>query len=247
MADRDNPTPEAIGWSWGASARPLERRCFRWARCIGLIFFVAFVGVFLAFVGGFFVFVHTLTSYEAKPDVQADAIVTLTGGSQRIDDALQLLAQGRGRRMLISGVNEHTTREELSRLNPGQGELFACCIDLDYGARNTIGNAIQTRRWARNNGFQTLVIVTSNYHMPRTLVELEHVMPQIERIPYAVSNNGEAGMWWRNGTTFRIVASEYVKFIAAWIRTRIEKDPERSSAARFLGKPVKIIVEPLSR
>lgn len=247
MADKDIPAPEAIGWSWGAAMSPLERQGFGWARCTGLVFLVVFLTTVFAFVGGFFVFVHTLTNYETKPDVQADAIVTLTGGSQRIDDALQLLAQGRGKRMLISGVNEHTTREELSRLNPGQAELFGCCIDLDYGARNTIGNAIQTRRWARNNGFQTIIVVTSNYHMPRTLVELEHVMPQIERIPYAVSNRGEAGMWWRNGNTFRIVASEYVKFLAAWIRTRIEKDPERSSAARFLGKPVKIIVEPLSR
>jgi len=247
MADKGIPTPEAIGWSWRAPWQPQEQRSFGWAQWAGFLFAITLISTILAFIGGFFAFVHTLTNYEARHDVEADAIVTLTGGSQRIDDALQLLAQGRGKRMLISGVNEHTKREELSRLNPGQEELFACCIDLDYGARNTIGNAIQTRRWARNNGFQSVIVVTSNYHMPRTLLELQHVMPQIERIPYAVSNKGEAAAWWRNSTTFKVVASEYVKFLAAWIRTRIESDPERSSAARFLGKPVKIIVEPLSR
>ena len=90
------------------------------------------------------------------------------------------------RRLLISGVNERTSRDEIARLNPGQRRLFDCCVDLDYRARNTIGNAIETRRWAERNRFHSLIVVTSTYHMPRTLVELDHALPGIRKVPYAV-------------------------------------------------------------
>ena len=102
---------------------------------------------------GFLVFVYCLDRFEQKPETRADGIVAMTGGAQRIGDAIDLLAQGYAKRLLISGVNEKTSREEIARLNPGQRRLFDCCVDLDYRARNTIGNAIETRRWAERNRF----------------------------------------------------------------------------------------------
>ena len=111
----------------------------------------------------------------------------MTGGAQRIGDAIDLLAKGYAKRLLISGVNENTSRDQIARLNPGQRRLFDCCVDLDYRARNTIGNAIETRRWAERNGFDALIVVTSNYHMPRTLVELDHALPNLQKIPYPVA------------------------------------------------------------
>ena len=95
---------------------------------------------------GFLIFIYSLERAERPPASRTDGIVVLTGGSQRIGDAIDLLAQGYATRLLISGVNERTSRDEIERLNPGQRRLFDCCVYLDYRARNTIGNAIETRR-----------------------------------------------------------------------------------------------------
>jgi uncharacterized SAM-binding protein YcdF (DUF218 family) len=188
---------------------------------------------------GFLAFVYSLDRFEQKPETRADGIVAMTGGAQRIGDAIDLLAQGYAKRLLISGVNEKTSREEISRLNPGQRRLFDCCVDLDYRARNTIGNAIETRRWAERNHFAALIVVTSNYHMPRTLVELNHALTNMQKIPYPVAATIDPHEWWHNPSTARVLFSEYVKFIAVWLRTQVEDDPESSSVAEILGSPIR--------
>ncbi len=183
------------------------------------------------------------------PDDRADGIVALTGGPQRIGDAIDLLAGGYGRRLLITGVNERTSRDEIARLNPSQRALIACCVDLDYRARNTIGNAIETRRWMRAHRFSTVAVVTSNYHMPRTLIELDHALQDGDRVlPHPVIAEGfDANGWWRSPAAAKLLAAEYVKFLASWVRTRFETDPERSRAAILIGrgKPIKMVAEPL--
>ena len=114
----------------------------------------------------------------------ADGIVVLTGGAFRISDALELLAAGRGQRLLITGVNPATRSREISRLVPEHQRWFACCVDLDHSAINTIGNAIETRRWAKARGFKSLIVVTSNFHMPRAMAELAHQLPDVTLVPY---------------------------------------------------------------
>jgi len=199
----------------------------------------------IAAATGFFVFVGSLDRFERSPDSRADGIVALTGGSQRIGDAIDLLAKGYGRRLLITGVNERTSRDEIARLNPGQRRLFDCCVDLDYRARNTIGNALETRRWMENQHFRSLIVVTSNYHMPRTLLELESALPRARKVPFAVVNDTvHPDVWWKSPATAKLLASEYVKFLAGWVRTRMEKDPELVTAAAY--RPVKIAAEPLA-
>nr|WP_229426597.1 YdcF family protein [Microvirga alba] len=194
---------------------------------------------------GFLAFVYSLDRFEQKPETRADGIVALTGGAQRIGDAIDLLAKGYAKRLLISGVNERTSREEISRLNPGQRRLFDCCVDLDYRARNTIGNAIETRRWAERNRFDALIVVTSNYHMPRTLVELDHALPNLQKIPYPVAATIDPHDWWRNTAAARVLVSEYVKFLAVWVRTRFEDDPESSPVVQIMTTPVKqVVAEP---
>jgi uncharacterized SAM-binding protein YcdF (DUF218 family) len=199
---------------------------------------------------GFLGFVAGIERQERTPTARTDAIVALTGGAERIGNAIDLLAQGYARRLLISGVNERTSRAEIARLNPGQRALFDCCVDLDYRARNTIGNAIATRRWIADNGFRSLIVVTSNYHMPRTLLELDHALPQVRKVPYAVvASSADLQGWWRSPTTLKLLAYEYAKFVAMWARTRVEADPERSRVARIVGlaKPIKLVVQPLTR
>jgi uncharacterized SAM-binding protein YcdF (DUF218 family) len=240
---------EAVGWGWAQSVTPIHPVRLSWLRrgflaCAGLMTAAALAG----FVG-FLVFIYSIERVERRPETRADGIVALTGGAQRIGDAVDLLTQGYGSRLLISGVNERTSREEIARLNPGQRKLFDCCVDLDYRARNTIGNAIETRRWAEQNRFHSLIVVTSNYHMPRTLVELDHALPEVHKVPYAVVTSIDPAEWWRSVSTARVLASEYLKFLAVWARTRFEKDPERSTAANLMsgGKPVKVVAEPFSR
>ena len=110
--------------------------------------------------------------------------MVLTGGSSRVSDAMELLAGGYGKRLLISGVHPTNAASDISRSLPDNQSLLTCCVDLDRSAVNTRSNAAETRRWAHERGFKSLIVVTSNYHMPRAIVELSHAMPDIALIPY---------------------------------------------------------------
>ena len=198
----------------GPAATPPPRR-----RRIGRAIALAATLLVVAGLAGFGAFVASLDRLERDPPSRADGIVALTGGSQRIGDALELLAKGYGGRLLITGVNERTTRAEIERLSSGQQALVRCCVDLDYRARNTIENARETGRWVRAHGFGSLIVVTSNYHMPRTLIELEHVLPEIRKVPYVVVPG--QGSWWANPGIVRLLAAEYAKFVAVWVRRRL--------------------------
>src|ERR1700681_778835 len=99
---------------------------------------------------GFAFFIWLLPSEEVVIDSKADGIVVLTGGTSRVSDALELLASGRGKRLLITGVNPGTKMGEIAHQMVDYNRLLACCVDLDYSAINTLGNAVQARRWARS-------------------------------------------------------------------------------------------------
>lgn len=173
----------------------------------------------LVAMAGFFVFVQSLDRAEAADPDRADGIVALTGGAERIADAVELLSKGRGGRLLITGVNEKTTREELARQRPDLRTFFFCCVDLDYRALNTIGNAEQTRRWAERNNFNSLLVVTSTYHMPRSLAEIGHALPNVRLIPHAVvPEHLDMEGWWREPNTIRLLMLEYAKLVVAKAR-----------------------------
>jgi uncharacterized SAM-binding protein YcdF (DUF218 family) len=132
---------------------------------------------------------------------------------------MQLLERGLGRRLMISGVNVHSTAEALKRHWPGREHLFECCIDLDYQARNTYENAIEARRWARAQGFTSLILVTASYHLPRARLELQHAMPEALIQPYpVVPLASRINRWWQDPVLMRIIALEFVKYSAASIR-----------------------------
>lgn len=176
----------------------------------------------LALVAGFVGFVSQLRGTEVAPAHKADGIVVLTGGSSRISDATELLVAGYGKRLLISGVHPSIGARDISRLLPEGRSYFRCCVDLDRSAVNTRSNAEQARLWAHEHGFKSLIVVTSNYHMPRALVELSHAMPDIELIPFAViGDTWREEPWWSSGSTLRLVLSEYVKYLAAKLRVHL--------------------------
>ena len=160
----------------------------------------------LSFGGGFLWFVHRWRRLRTAPARNADGIVALTGGAFRINDALELLAAGRGKRLLITGVNPVTRPGEISRLMPEHQRWFACCVDIDHSATNTIGNAIETRRWVKARGFRSLIVVTANFHMPRAMAELAHELPDVALVPYpVVSDKVRVESWWENPETARLL------------------------------------------
>ena len=156
--------------------------------------------------------------YEITLGRNADGIVALTGGASRVADAIELLASGRGKRLLNSGANRATTSNEISRLNPEFERWVRCCVDFDRSL-NTLGNAIEIRRWAQQRGFRSLIVVTSNYHMPRAMAEMRYRLPASDLFAYPVVPRRLRGkQWWNDVVMFRLVALEYVKYISARAR-----------------------------
>jgi uncharacterized SAM-binding protein YcdF (DUF218 family) len=185
-----------------------------------------------AICAGFVWFVYHVPAEEVALDRNADGIVVLTGGASRISDAIELLAAGHGKRLLISGVHRTTTTAEIARINPRYQRLVSCCVDLDHSAVNTVGNAVETRRWVKDRGFTSLIVVTSAYHMPRTMAELQQQMPDIALVPFpVVTDRLRSEPWWSSSLTARLMLSEYAKYVMAQLRMRIEPASFSDSSA----------------
>ena len=195
------------------------------ARWIGFLTMAAGATGIILLAGGFFLFISHIPSDEVTLDSKADGIVALTGAAARIPDAIELLATERGKRLLITGVHRATSAREIARLTPLYSKYFNCCIDLDRSALNTFGNALETRRWARGHNFNSLIVVTSNWHMPRAMAELEHQLPDVTLIAYPViSEKAKAEPWWSNADSARLLFLEYLKYLLACTRMRIDPD-----------------------
>ncbi|WP_439543160.1 YdcF family protein [Hyphomicrobium sp.] len=186
---------------------------------------VGILGLSLFVVGfGFVLFANAVMRQPETRDQRADGIVVLTGGQTRIEEAARLLKDGRGERLLISGVNTKIGRSSLIKISGLDEQTFSCCVDLGYAALNTVGNADETRRWAEAFGYERLIVVTASYHMPRSLAELARAMPNIELLPHPVAPDDlRHKVWWLDPTTTRLLAQEYVKFLPAAIRLAVTR------------------------
>lgn len=168
---------------------------------------------------GFLVFAGYVARAPDHADASADAIVVLTGAHFRIAEGARLLAAGRGKRLLISGVHPRVTQADIARITGLSAELLDCCVDIDIKALDTVGNAVETGSWADRHGFGSLILVTSNYHLPRSLAEFARVMPAVHIEPHAVVPRGfPAEAWWLHPQTARLLLSEYLKFLPAAAR-----------------------------
>jgi uncharacterized SAM-binding protein YcdF (DUF218 family) len=204
------------------AARRGDGRIVRLLRGLWRLTALASFAAIVAFVGGFLWFVARVPIEEVALDRDADGIVVLTGGASRIADAIELLAAGRGKRLLISGVHPATSSSELARLSPDYRRWLACCVDLGHVAVNTSGNAIETKRWVSERGFRSLIVVTSNYHMPRTMAELGRRMPDVTLVPFpVVTDKMRTEAWWSSPPTAKLLFSEYLKYIVVQVRTRL--------------------------
>jgi uncharacterized SAM-binding protein YcdF (DUF218 family) len=177
------------------------------------------VAVLLGLAAGFVMFARTVAGYlPAGAAPRADGIVVLTGGELRLMAGARLLKEGRGARLLISGVNPQTSRADLRRLSGLSERLFSQRVDIDY-ANTTIDNAEETKAWAAAKDYRTLIVVTSSYHMPRSLTELARAMPEVALVPYpVVPSRLKARRWWTDPFTARVLLAEYAKFLPSAAR-----------------------------
>lgn len=199
----------------------------RYVMLLVLVMTVAFFGGFAAFAS----YVAALTT-PADPE-PADAIIVLTGGQARIDAAVALLKSGKGERLLISGVHPSADRDDLAEATGGDQTLFACCVDIGYDALDTVGNAEESAQWITSHGYRSAILVTNNYHMPRSLLEMGRLVGDTRLDPYPVVNSDLSDWrWLSQPDARRILFTEYLKYIASFAGLSPRVDPQHFTGAR---------------
>lgn len=199
-------------WTTERKGRGPLRRLLRW---LGVLCVLSAGLVF----AGFLFFADGVAAMKPPPDARADAIVVLTGGSQRIDQAVELLRSGAGRRLLISGVHPATTRKQIQTMTQAPVDMFSCCVDIGYEALDTIGNANETVAWLHDRGYASVLVVTNNYHMPRSLFELRRAEPSIDFIAWPVVNSDLRNRnWFADRRVLKAMITEYAKYLLAMTR-----------------------------
>jgi uncharacterized SAM-binding protein YcdF (DUF218 family) len=180
----------------------------------------AFFVLVVIWAAGLVAFAGRVQQSTPPPDPDpADGVVALTGGASidRISAAMDLLQDGMGKRLLISGVNRGASREDIRNVSKAARRLYDCCVDLGFTAVDTVGNARETADWARSMRYNSLIVVTADYHMPRAMLELRAVMPEprYHLQAYAVATPSlKARHWWRSPRSARLMVMEYCKYLA---------------------------------
>lgn len=200
--------------------------------------FISGLGILLAFcllvfvTIGFIRFGNFVSTIKNEPTLtSADGIVVFTGGKDRVSTAVSLLQNNRAPRLLISGVHPGTTGKSIAKMMKIKKSVVDCCIELDRQAKNTKGNADQTADWVKANNISKLIVVTSSYHMPRSLMEMHTLMPDIQLVPHAVNQFlPEHGKWYADPIQLRVIAIEYAKYTAISFRKSFDRVDKKLSA-----------------
>lgn len=194
---------------------------------LGWLLLVTAVALSIAWAFGLARFVENLPRTVTTASEQADAVVVLTGGSRRLDEGVALLEAGAAPVLFVSGVDERVDGRGIrSLLDDGDtrlpDRLIECCLVLGYGATDTIGNARETQIWMQVGNRRSLLLVTSNYHLPRAMLEFGHAMPEIRIIPHpVVPQDVRLDAWYRYPGTLALLANEYSKYLFASARVTV--------------------------
>ena len=201
-----------------------------WPHLLSFLAGVVFT-IVAAWVGGLMWFASTIPSRVDDTTTHTDAIVVLTGGSERIETGLSLLANGFADRMFISGVGGQVRVGDLTNRMASWPVELVEKISVGKAANDTPGNASETAEWAHASGVHSIRLVTAAYHMRRSLLEFQDEMSDVTIIPNAVFPSRVKTDWWRWPGTARLIASEYTKFVLTWARQSLEPDRERQVAS----------------
>jgi uncharacterized SAM-binding protein YcdF (DUF218 family) len=193
----------------------------RWRRRLKVLL-VGTAAIAVAWFGGLAWFVHSSLAVSSDRSASTDAIVVLTGGRLRVETALDLLSAGRAQKLFISGVNPRVDRLELLRVDGWDSKDDSGRIDIGHEAENTLGNALETAEWMRQENYRSLRLVTSWYHMRRSLLEFERVMPNTRIIAEPVfSPHAEPATWSGWVDIALLTIGEYDKFLATLVRPQL--------------------------
>lgn len=196
-------------------------------------FFKCFLILALIWLGGFAVFVgNALFSEPKSPSLKTDGVVVFTGHPKRVQQGLMIHAQGLADQVLISGVHENTTPSGLRNTWHKSPPLPDCCIELGRAAKDTVGNAIETATWVKEHDISSLRLVTSNYHMPRAMMELRHSAPTLEIIPHPVKHEDRT---YKDRAFWEITFVEYHKTLFRFYVLAILSKQEAADAAKDAG------------
>ena len=181
--------------------------------------------LFIAWAAAVAGFALHVNSYALEESAKADAIVVLTGGGGRIEYGIELLANGRGKALFISGVNAKVGIHDIL------GAISLDRITLGRAATNTIGNAQESTDWIKKRGYRSVLLVTADYHMPRALTEFAAQLPnEVAIIPAPVRTRDYSKFdWLGDPQTRNLILAEFHKLIAAKIRHYLISRDEKSS------------------
>jgi uncharacterized SAM-binding protein YcdF (DUF218 family) len=195
-------------------------RLFRWGVLAGLVVTAAIAVGFACFV---------VPPPPETGTAPTDAVVVLTGGSLRLQSGIELMRDGRGRMLFVTGVDRRVDLDALMHLTAEEPRRWlACCVVLGHRAENTYGNAIETSQWMRQHGYQSLRLVTAWYHMPRSLLEFKRAMPDLEIIPHPVFFRPAKPQDWRTwGGTMAMLIGEYGKYLGALFLPFVDRPARR--------------------
>lgn len=180
-------------------------------------------GIFflLLWCAGFIAFAYKINHYPIDSDTKTEAIVVLTGGRNRIAEAIRIYNRGLSQKLFISGVEKNTSLEDISQHQDVVFPEGENVVLLEKQSTNTIENAIQTQAWLKKNAITSIRLVTSNYHIPRSLQEFQHQNPDLKIIIHPVFSDYVAKQWWTSVRSFCLIASEYNKFLYVWLVRRL--------------------------
>jgi uncharacterized SAM-binding protein YcdF (DUF218 family) len=215
----DNPQPDQATASQDEQNKKPKARS-SWFNWIWTPIALAFLLCAGTLFGGFVRFAEDVTKFKAPQIIeQYDAIAVLTGGKNRITNSVSLLKQDTNKRLLISGVNPNISDTDLMKVTGANQKLFDCCIDVGRDAKDTIGNGKEIAIWAEDKAYKNILIVTSDYHMRRSLYELRANAPDINLIAYPIKNNGSGDeKWYKNTDLLRTLINEFAKLNLSYFR-----------------------------
>ena len=176
-------------------------------------------------MGGMIGFGYTIYHFKTDETQKTDAIVVLTGGRNRISEAVELLNSGAAEKLLISGVAEETSLEALKK-REDVNVTTSREIILDKKSTNTVENAIEAVSWVKKNNFKSIRLVTSNYHIPRSMAEFRANNRNLKILAHPVYSDRVEQKWWKSWHSFVLIASEYNKFLYVWLKNRFIKQKE---------------------